>query len=49
VDFEANGLSKQINAVQKEIAAKKKVVLDAYIPNLLEFMISYRPSNQQMT
>lgn len=25
VDFEANGISKQVNAVQKEIAAKKKV------------------------
>ena len=25
VDFDANGLSKQVNAVQKEIAAKKKV------------------------
>lgn len=24
VDFEANGLSKQVNAVQKEITAKKK-------------------------
>jgi hypothetical protein len=35
VDFEANGLSKQVNAVQKEIAAKKKVVLDAYQPTYL--------------
>jgi hypothetical protein len=31
VDYEANSLSKQVNAVQKEIAAKKKVVLDAYL------------------
>jgi hypothetical protein len=27
VDFEANGLSKEVNAVQKEIGAKKKVQL----------------------
>jgi hypothetical protein len=25
VDFEGNGLSKQVNAIQKEITAKKKV------------------------
>ena len=25
VEFETNGLSKQVNAVQKEIGAKKKV------------------------
>jgi hypothetical protein len=31
VDYEANGLSKQVNAVQKEIAAKKKVVVDAHL------------------
>lgn len=28
VDFDANGLAKQVNAVQKEIAAKKKVGID---------------------
>lgn len=29
MDFDANGLSKQVNAIQKEIAAKKKVCVVA--------------------
>lgn len=34
VDFEANGLSKQVNIVQKEIGAKKKVFRFAAISSI---------------
>lgn len=49
VDYDANALRKKVNEVQKEISAKKKVIIIFFVFKGTFLIATFRRKNQPMT